>query len=137
MHCPLLCNVAAKKWWHEPEYSITYSDLWSRSNYKQFITTFLCLMLALLVEYIFLTTFYGLYFNHQFTHYNYTFFKFLHVPGDLLWAAFYIALFKFEFNQLLISIEKFSPLPGFEPGMSPPKVYLVGRLHVGNVTKLE
>ena len=37
------------------------------------------LMLAFLVEYNFLTTFYGLYFNYQFTHYIYNFFKFLHV----------------------------------------------------------
>ena len=29
------------------------------------------------------------------------------------------AVFKFEFNQLLIFIEKFSPLPVFEPGTSP------------------
>ena len=41
-------------------------------------------MLVLLVEFIFLTTFYGLYFNHK-----------LHVT-------------------LIILIEKFSPLPGFE-----------------------
>ena len=29
------------------------------------------------------------------------------------------SLFKFEFNQLLIFSEKFSPLAGFEPGTSP------------------
>ena len=28
-------------------------------------------------------------------------------------------VFKFKFNQLLIFIEKFLPLPGFEPGMAP------------------
>ena len=31
---------------------------------------------------------------------------------------FYAAPFKFEFNQLVIFIEKFSPLPGFERGSS-------------------
>ena len=32
---------------------------------------------------------------------------------------FYTAPFKFEFNQLLIFLQKFSPLPGFELGTSP------------------
>ena len=41
-------------------------------------------MLALLVEYIFLTFFYGLYFNHQFfTHYIIQIFKFLQFLADL------------------------------------------------------
>ena len=39
-----------------------------KTKYKFKIFKFF-FMLALLVEYIFLTTFYGLYFNHQFTHY--------------------------------------------------------------------
>ena len=50
------------------------------------------LRLALLVEYIFLTTFYGLYFNHKFfTHYITQFFKFLQILvdlcGQLSWTA--------------------------------------------------
>ena len=52
-------------------------------------------MLALLVEVIYLATFYGLYFNHQF---------FLHIT---------------LYNFSIIFIEHFPPLPGFEAGTSP------------------
>ena len=118
--------------------------------------------MVLLVEYIFLTIFYGLYFNHQFLHitlYNFSssFFTALlpivvtkipwghHAPAQspisqarlrvlfqgvnllhgLPWSTncveprFYAAPFKFEFDQLLIFIEKLLPLPRFEPGTSP------------------
>ena len=44
-----------------------------------------------------------------FTHYIIQFFK----------PRFYSAPFKFEFNQLLIFIERLSSLSGFEPGTSP------------------
>ena len=43
---------------------------------------------------------------------QYNFFKFGVQP------IFYTTPFKFEFNQLLIFIEKFSSLLGFEPGTS-------------------
>ena len=102
----------------------------------------LFLMLALLVEYIFLTTFYGLNFNHQFLHIALNnFFKFLQILVELCgqfslrvpfqgvslihglpWStncvepSFYAAPLKFKFYKLLIFIEKFSPLPGFGPG---------------------
>ena len=43
------------------------------------------------------------------------------LPWSTNWAEprFYVVPIKFEFNQLLISIEKFSPLPEFEPETSP------------------
>ena len=55
-------------------------------------------------------------------------------------SRFYAVPFKFKFNQLLIFIEKFSPLPGFEPGISPvPSRYatnwaILALIITGNVT---
>ena len=72
-------------------------------------------MLVLVVEYIFLTNFFGVYFNHQSQITIYNFFKLLQAHGDLLWVAFMYCLY----TQLLIFIEKFLPLSGFEPGNSP------------------
>ena len=86
-------------------------------------------MLVLLVEYIFLTTFYGLYFNHQF-YFTITILQVLtcslwpsvssfHVlPLHLSFSDLWVVPSLFLFN-LVIFIEKFSPLPGFEPGTSP------------------
>ena len=86
-------------------------------------------MLVLLVEYIFLTTFYGLYFNHQF----YFTITILQVLTCSLWpsvSSFHVLPLHLSFSDLwvvpslflfnvVIFIEKFSPLPGFEPGTSP------------------
>ena len=72
-------------------------------------------MLVLLVEYIFLTTFYGLYFNHQVLTCSWwpSVSSFHALPLHLsLWLVC-------TTNQLLIFPEKFSPLPRFEPG--PPR----------------
>ena len=83
-------------------------------------------------ESIFLTTIYGLYFSHHYIHYK---LHFMH-DTDLLWAAFSIKgtpwlytspvcsqthsimVFKFKFIKYAFQseINKFSPLPGFEPG---------------------
>ena len=65
-------------------------------------------------ESIFLTTFYCLYFSHQYTTLQIT-----------LWAAFQCCIntchicIQIQTIQLLIFTEKLSPLPGFEPGTSP------------------
>ena len=78
-------------------------------------------MLVLLVEYIFLTAFYGLYFNHQ-LHITIT------ISSSSWWpsvSSFHILPLHLSFwllgttNQLLIFTTKFSPLPGLEPGTSP------------------
>ena len=51
------------------------------------------LLLALLVEYIFLTTFYGLYFNYQ-LHITITISSSSYMSdGDLLWAAFMYCIY--------------------------------------------
>ena len=52
----------------------------------------LFLMLALRVEYIFLTTFYGLYFNDQ-LHYTISSSSYM-FHGNLLWAAFMYCMYK-------------------------------------------
>ena len=99
------------------------SSLKKMSAYTTFSKhAFVFLMLVLLVEYIFLTTFNGLYFNHQ-LHITITISSSSYMfHGDLLWAAFILELYiriQIRINQLLIFTEKFSPLPGFEPRTSP------------------
>ena len=50
-------------------------------------------MLVFIVDYIFFDHLLWSIFQSSITHYNYNFFKFLHVHGDLLWAAFMYCLY--------------------------------------------
>ena len=94
---------------------------------------FFC-MLALLRRVSFLTTFYCLYFSHHYTYIaNYIFFvicvyillcvKILEI-SEIFESTTQFKVrrssdcIQIQINQLLIFIEKFSPLPGFEPRTS-------------------
>ena len=59
----------------------------AKQKQKRFILLLYFFMSVLLVEYIFLTTFYGLYFNHQ-LHYTISSSSYMFY-GDLVWVAFH------------------------------------------------
>ena len=85
----------------------------------------LFVLLALLRRTSFLTTFYSLYFSHHYTYYKLQSFAcctsvfclstICQIAENILELYIPIHIWK---NQLLIFIEKFSSLPGFEPQTS-------------------
>ena len=73
----------------------------------------------------FLTTFFGLYFSHRYTHITHYKSCWTFCVGSYSCTALWTLLLlryihiKIRIDQLLIFTEKFLPLPGFEPGTSP------------------
>ena len=99
-----------------------------RANHSFFVwlgihTKIRFLKLILLVKYIFLTTFYGLYFNHQL---HITLNNFFMFHGDLLLAAFMCCIYTcltdlWVLPSCILRIQvrkRLSPLPGFKPTTS-------------------
>ena len=116
-----VCCLLKPNW----RWEMWFKCCWTFSSYIQKVERltkfFFFLLLVLLVEYIFLTTCYGLYFNHQLHVTVNNFFKFLHVSWRPPVGSFHVlhlhlsfwlvgttkmdvAPFKFKSNQLLIFI---------------------------------
>ena len=102
----------------------------SQHGKSKFFVFFL-LLLVLLVECIFLTNFYGLYFNPQLHITSNNFFKFLFMLRVLVFIAYqpyaraqntywnYIFVFKFKQISYLFSLKIFCPCQDLNPG--PPR----------------
>ena len=103
---------------HTTILKIKLLSIYQEETTQSFFWYYYFLNVGLLKESIFLTTFYGLYFSHQYTNItNYIFSWYRPSVGSFSCTA-YIHL-QIQSIQLLIFTEKISPLPGFEPRTSP------------------